>query len=560
MLKITGEYSGNCRFGGLAIYQGEREDMLFCSNRSLWNKEIINVTGHQQTITSKSNNLTIVLFATTNYTSVSVSLNITTSDCQGVSLNPCEYTIHCFGEGHDHKVCQAYMNNISSSKIQFYIHKSKMNPMYSFVYNLVGMKQMDETCVQLFLSFAVMPRSRDIFHKEHPYKLTQYGCSLSFTPHQTRSSKHGILATWVGNVQDISCKMSVIGNILTNKYVPQQREYDEKFQTSKTIDQEHLSPTVWFKGNVIFKVSFQLFIFKSQPRPTYFDSKFKEYTISTIISTFLKFSFENLKQRELLSTWDIYNIISVNFILPLHSHNLNNEVQDKKVNLLFKFNSILYGKVLHIELKNLTANDNKNIVIGKLSILSTFCIFNRHCFHLAFFPFILSRRCSAGKLIVNRGTLRRKIFGHNCSDESSLTWKKVLKLSHLRDKNEFKVLLQGIYERVHFYLTDLPELHLKNQQAYLKLSWNDKHILENVNISLSKNCRKYYIFPEKILKRNVYSWDEAENFCIQHGSHLPSFSGESDIDDLVNTLIRAAWTGPIRMIYIGLKVSKKCMF
>ena len=241
------------------------------------------------------------MFSTTNYTSVSVSLNFTTSDCQGVSINPCEYSIHCFGKVQDQKVCQAYMNNISSHKIQFYRLKSEMNPMYIFVSGSVGMKQMDETCVQLYLSFLVMPRFSDIFHKKYPHKLTQYGSPLRFTSHHSRSSKYGILATWVGNVQYISCTISAIGSVLTNKYilkynkyisdkykyVPQQREYDEKFKTFNTIDKEHLSPTVWFSGNVTFKFSIQLFIFKALS--TYFRCGFKEYTISTIISTYSVF-------------------------------------------------------------------------------------------------------------------------------------------------------------------------------------------------------------------------------------------------------------------------------
>ena len=54
----------------------------------------------------------------------------------------------------------------------------------------------------------------------------------------------------------------------------------------------------------------------------------------------------------------------------------------------------------------------------------------------------------------------------------------------------------------------------------------------------------------------MYTWMEAEELCINlYGGHLPSISSQSDVQDLVNIILRAVWIGPIRMIYIGLKVS-----
>ena len=57
-------------------------------------------------------------------------------------------------------------------------------------------------------------------------------------------------------------------------------------------------------------------------------------------------------------------------------------------------------------------------------------------------------------------------------------------------------------------------------------------------------------------QRTVYSWEEAENLCSQYDSHLPIFSSQSDVQDLADIILRAAWTGPIRMIFIGLRVSR----
>ena len=41
--QIDGEYAGNCMFAGLAVYQEQREDLLFCTNRSLWTNKTITI-------------------------------------------------------------------------------------------------------------------------------------------------------------------------------------------------------------------------------------------------------------------------------------------------------------------------------------------------------------------------------------------------------------------------------------------------------------------------------------------------------------------------------------
>ena len=62
-------------------------------------------------------------------------------------------------------------------------------------------------------------------------------------------------------------------------------------------------------------------------------------------------------------------------------------------------------------------------------------------------------------------------------------------------------------------------------------------------------------FPKTMNKSKVYSWQEAKELCIKFKSHLPIFRSQSDVQDLIDIILRAAWTGPIRMLFIGLKVS-----
>ena len=217
---------------------------------------------------------------------------------------------------------------------------------------------------------------------------------------------------------------------------------------------------------------------------------------------------------------------------------------------------------------------------GKINIQSKFCILK--CDKSGFTPIEL-KYCTILKPggSENDLPLFRKIYGFNCCGGRTLDWSKNLKMSDLKEKGSLRILLPGIYEKIYVKLPDMSTLNIQRNEAHLKVSWHDKEIMKSVPISLQLHNKQYYIFAETLLtdkmphnitftpyqnepqfmfpkihtQRSIYSWDEAEDFCIQHGGHLPSFSSQSDVDDLMNILIHAAWTGPIRMIHIGLKVS-----
>ena len=116
-----------------------------------------------------------------------------------------------------------------------------------------------------------------------------------------------------------------------------------------------------------------------------------------------------------------------------------------------------------------------------------------------------------------------------------------------------RVLLPGFYEQatIHISHTSLQS----KQFLYLYVTWTDTNILEKVDISLQLNGRQYQIFKQPRKSNKMYTWMEAEEICIHNGGHLPSFSSQSDVQDVVNIILRAVWIAPIRMIYIGLKVS-----
>ena len=89
----------------------------------------------------------------------------------------------------------------------------------------------------------------------------------------------------------------------------------------------------------------------------------------------------------------------------------------------------------------------------------------------------------------------------------------------------------------------------------MDVTWQDTNILQRVNTSLQLNGKQYQIFTQPRNSNKMFTWIETEDICTHHGGHLPSISSQSDAQDLVHIILRAAWAGPIRMIYIGLKVS-----
>ena len=269
MLQITGEYRGNCRFAGLAIYQGQREDLLFCSNRSLWDKEIINITGHQQTFISNSNNLTIVLFSVKTYTLATVSL--TTSECEGVSINPCEYHIYCHINVKDTRACQSYLRSISSHQIKFYkrmmrsIEPNSSTDQASYMDELLVLKQLDEACIQLHVSTMVVPRSNHIFYNNYYNLFSNAQCKVILTSHLSKqTADYGIHVTSTGSLQiPESSKLLITGFLMKYRYLHKINQ--SIIYTSK----EPLPSLINLWGTLSMKVTALLMTSKSVRDETY---------------------------------------------------------------------------------------------------------------------------------------------------------------------------------------------------------------------------------------------------------------------------------------------------
>ena len=156
---------------------------------------------------------------------------------------------------------------------------------------------------------------------------------------------------------------------------------------------------------------------------------------------------------------------------------------------------------------------------------------------------------------------RKKLYRLcNIYNKYILHWSKALALFRLNNTG-VKVLLPGFYKEAVINISRITEnLSQSNQFSHLNVRWHDTNIFPTVNKSFQLNGKQYQIFTPIIFSNEMYTWTEAEHQCIKHGSHLPSISSQSDVQNLVHILLIAVWTGPIRMIYIGLKVNISNVF
>ena len=158
------------------------------------------------------------------------------------------------------------------------------------------------------------------------------------------------------------------------------------------------------------------------------------------------------------------------------------------------------------------------------------------------------------EISVNKG-LFTKIYDNHCRHQSTLDWSMDLFTSNFLQSRSLKIQLPGIYEKAKVYIY-YHNYSIDGTQDQLMIRLPDERILKIINTSLLLNGKRYFIFSETMDQRMAYSWEEAEKLCSQNESHLPIFSSQSDVQDSVDIILRAAWSGPIRMVYIGLKVSR----
>ena len=281
---------------------------------------------------------------------------------------------------------------------------------------------------------------------------------------------------------------------------------------------------------------------------------------STVLISILVYRLKILKDSGLVSTltsWEMLNIMSPDYILPLL--NISTIGKSKQVlDILTKLNSAVYGYSLNIEMTGSSFHSLKhNAVVANLKIQTRFCIGKCLVSNKEKGNIYNLKNCQTlmPSDISNTKGLFTKIYDNHCRDESTLDWSMDLFTYNFLQSRSLKVQLPGIYEKAKVYIY-YHNYSIDGTQDRLMIRLQDERILKIVDTSLLLNGKRYYIFHETMNQRIGYSWEEAEKLCNQYESHLPIFSSQTDVQDLIDIILRAAWTGPIRMVFIGLRVSK----
>ena len=188
-LATEGDYKRNCLFSGLAIYQGLNEQLLFCSNRSLWSSNITGIMKDTSHVIPSIVDMNVVLYSLPNYASLSVSLIFTLSTCTGVAINPCEYEAYCRGNSYNKLVCEKYLNSLRTVKVQFIrkVQKFKwfqsLHKISYFSASGVILKQKAGSCVQIYASCSVTAKQINIFQDIYYQYFIRGACVLNHIPY-----------------------------------------------------------------------------------------------------------------------------------------------------------------------------------------------------------------------------------------------------------------------------------------------------------------------------------------------------------------------------------------
>ena len=281
---------------------------------------------------------------------------------------------------------------------------------------------------------------------------------------------------------------------------------------------------------------------------------------STVLISILVYQLEMFINSGLLPTltlWEMFNIMKLDYILPLLNTGTIGKTK-QVLNVLTKLNTGVYGYSLNLEMTGSSYHSLiNNFIVANLKIQTSFCIGKCSVWSKEKGKIYNLKNCQNLTLseISDTNRLFTKIYGNHCRDQSTLDWSMDLFTSNFLQSKSLKIQLPGIYEKAEIYIY-YHNYSIDGKEDQLLIRLQDERILKIINTSLLLNGKRYFIFSETMNQRMAYSWEEAEELCSQYESHLPIFNSQSDVQDLVDIILRAAWTGPIRMIFIGLKVSR----
>ena len=569
-MAIEGEYKGNCLFAGLAIYQNFREDIRFCSNRSFWNG-----TSDTKHTISPSDNMSLVIYAIKYYTTIVTTLMFNLSTCNGVAINPCECDIYCGANFSMSQFCKSYLDSFTTTKTDFKLEiQNRSITMVESLHKIISMKthvlklkQKIGSCSQIYFSSSVRARTRNIFQDRYHIYFSGEGC-LNIINAEIDTLKNEIRnqvlhSTYVGKINRFELFHVLGKGILIEHHLHKITLKQEKYRKSNRIVIEEKDFQTKYKIVVHDAATLRVGTLSiiDRDKDTKVNKiflKLKGGSYSSVLISLYMHQLEVFNVSGILSTltsWQMFNIISSNYIVPFKTIDTKDKTK-QSLNILTNLNSVPYGYSLYLAIKgNIFPLHTNNAIVAILKLQTKFCIYKcsiRNNLTGIIFGQKYCKTLVSSDIFDTKGLIA-EIYDNHCTTKSTLDWSMDLYASDLLTSGGLEVLLPGIYEKaaVQFYYHNYS---IGRNEDQLIIKWQDKRIVRRVNTSLLLNGKQYYIFYENMIKRKVYSWKEANELCIKYESNLPIFGSQSDVQDLVDIILRAAWTGPMRMIFIGLQV------
>ena len=577
---VEGEYKENCLFAGLAIYQNFREEIRFCSNRSFWNSNITNRTTDTKHTISPFDDMSLVIYAIKNYTTIVTTLIFNLSTCNGVAINPCEYYLYCGGNYSMLPLCKSYLDSFTTTNTEFKLEvQNRSTTLYESLHKILSIKPHILTlkpkigsCAQIYFSSSVRARTTNIFQDRYHIYFLGEGSLVIINP-EIDTLKNEIRSwvlhsTYVGKINRLEIFHILGKGILIEHHLHKITQKQEKYRKSNRIVIEEKDFQTKYKVVVhdAATLRFGILSIIKRDKDTKVNKiflKLKGGSYSSVLISLFMHQLEVSNVSGILSTltsWQMFNIMSSNYIVPFKTIDTEDKT-NQSLNILTNLNSVPYGYSLYLEIKAKSFPlYTNNAIVANLKLQTKFCIFK--CSIRSNLTGIIFGRKNCKTLvssdISDTKGLIAEIYDNHCTTKSTLDWSMDLYASDLLTSGGVEVLLPGIYAKaqVHFYYHNYS---IGRNEDQLIIKWQDKKIVQRVNTSLLLNGKQYYIFYENMIQRKVYSWKEANEHCIKYGSNLPIFGSQSDVQDLVDIILRAAWTGPMRMIFIGLQVRSICI-
>ena len=554
-IMFTGPMTGSCTFAGLSFYQLDKEYLLFCKSSAASSSYF------QNQFTSYNESMTVVLYATSGYVSVNCSLNVTTTACTGITINTCELNLYCRTTKLKYdRFCLPYLKPLSSSdKIELW-----MEDIVDIIYSRMTISgartakekglisnQSPGSCLMFHFSTMVSPQNHEIIKSKYFSYFLSISCSVTLYYDTKKVAEQNVILTQIdGRIEEWDgLYVEGKGLILSQNYFER-----SSIDANNTLDtSEPLTQAIYRSYRMRNRIAdIDLHILSN---PSTLSGRFRIRFLTTLgtgSGMVLKVSYQKsaeLKKNNIylqsLSEWQQIASEYLGNAFPLNNSIICQHARLTDIYIDDKYLLEILSLNLHIKVLNLPANVTDGYI-------TTIIFETKYC---------------VKKWMGCDSYLDEEIFYeahlNKCSFNHTLQWQMPVTASTFRAEQSMNISLGGYIRTAKFDFDELsPDVVASCPKCYFMIRWIDKKILTTVPSTLILDSKEYSIYPSTDTVGRRYSWFGAEKFCNEHGAHLPSFSSKTDVLNLIRILERAVWTGPIRVIFIGLnmRVSNKHTF